>query len=63
MATMIGLHDDVIQLMSHNGRFLTVVEREYSLAFGSSLAGEDLPYGLPTSYIPTNILGNFTSCT
>ena len=48
---------------AHGCRFLTVVNREYTLAFGDSLAGEDIAYGLPTAWIPTNVLGNFTTCT
>ncbi len=44
-------------------RFHTVLEREYSLAFGDApLPGEDLAYALPTITIPTAPLGNFTSC-
>ena len=44
-------------------RFDFVVEREYTLAFGSSpLPGEEMDYALPMAAIPTDTLGNFTSC-
>ena len=43
-------------------RFLEVVTREHTLAFGDSLAGEDTPFGLPMNGIPTSTLGNFTGC-
>ena len=52
-----------MQLDGYYDRFAEVVEREYTLAFGTVLAGEDLEYGLPTASIPTNILGDFTTCT
>ena len=44
------------------GRFLEVTEREYTLAFGHTLAGENLPFGLPTAQIQTATLGDFTAC-
>jgi hypothetical protein len=53
-----GLHKD-----GKLDRFLTVVNREWSRVFGDKLAGEDLPFMLPTVTVPTKILGDFTSCT
>ena len=45
-------------------RFVEVVEREYSLAFGTDpLPGTHLDYALPNAVVPSSLLGNFTSCT
>eukprot|EP00042_Codosiga_hollandica_P019315 m.59418 g.59418 ORF g.59418 m.59418 type:complete len:517 (-) comp49239_c0_seq4:61-1611(-) len=52
-----------LQLDGYYDRFAEVVEREYGLAFGSALAGEDIAYGLPSARIPTQHLHDFTHCT
>lgn len=43
-------------------RFVTVLQREYSLAFGDTLSGEEISFGLPNTAIPSNIHANFTGC-
>ncbi len=41
--------------------FMSVVSREYNLAFGSTLSGESIPFALPTVPIP-RATKDFTTC-
>lgn len=51
-------------LIANACRFQHVVHREYSRVFGHprDLAGQHIPYGLPTAQIPTDVLGDFSAC-
>ncbi len=45
-------------------RFEAVVEREYSMVFGTGpLPGTHLDSARPNTLVPAQLLGNFTACT
>eukprot|EP00708_Paratrimastix_pyriformis_P006776 GAFH01006178.1.p4 GENE.GAFH01006178.1~~GAFH01006178.1.p4 ORF type:complete len:101 (-),score=34.85 GAFH01006178.1:171-473(-) len=54
---------DVLVAEGHYGRFVSVLNREWSLVFGSGpLRGEDVPIALPTAKVPKDTLRDFANC-